>query len=294
MTSPITWFSGIMLVGVIVFLVIFFSVQGSRSPDPGIAWKIPYKHFPELQVIYDAFCKSCEIPNIPEQYFSDIKSNVIYQDMREACKTLPDHERWSNYELNNRTLTWGEAVRPFLDTTPGSPYHPLPSDEQKSKGEDSEYYVRLGCFGRNIPSSVEQVATQQIQALMKRLGLPNKLNRLTDSRGTTYMPPGGFMEYHSNQAHYAGWRLYMHYLIPPKVVSSDQESAVSWFAYEHPFDGSYRRLQDTNTEANMFRIRKPPKKLLWHCIYSDTHRFSWGIWLPPELAQHLKAFGRRA
>jgi hypothetical protein len=67
----------------------------------------------------------------------------------------------------------------------------------------------------------------------------------------------------------------------------------SYFVYRHPFDTTYRVVKDTNDGANMFRIRKPPKNLLWHGIYSETPRFSWGIWLPPELAQYLKVHGER-
>jgi len=276
--SPVIW-TGLIFLCVILFIVIYFSVQGSKEADPGVAWKVPYEAYPELKDIYENYKSTCVIPAIPKKFFDDTQANTTYQQMREDCKRLPDTEKYEAFETKKWTLTWAQRIKSFSDGV-NLPEYDIPVGAQGA----GEYKLRIGCYHREISDEMESYTSQKIQALMTRLGLPNKLDHLTDSRGGTYMPPGGFMEYHSNQNHQGGWRLYMHYL---------PEGGESWFAYQHPFDGSYRRIADTNEGANMFRVRKPPKNLLWHSIYSDTPRFSWGIWLPPELAQHLKTYGER-
>lgn len=246
-----------------------------KSPDPGIAWKVSYEGIPELETIYQAFVESCVVPKMPENYEKELKACRTAQRMRSDLQNLPETQTYEEYEL--RSTSTESELHKFYDAS----QFPMPNS-------DSAYKVRLGCFRKDVGKDLEKVATEQIQQLMDRWGLSNRLDRLSDSRGSTYMPPGGFMEYHSNQNHYGGWRLYMHYL--PQRENSELSS---WFVYRHPFDGSYRKIEDQNGAGNLFRIRKPPKKLLWHGIYADTHRFSWGLWIPPELAQRLKTRGVR-
>ena len=69
--SPWIW-GALILIGVILFIVIYFSVKGSEA-DPGMAWKVPYSAYPELQEIYETFKRTCVIPAIPKAYFDEIK-----------------------------------------------------------------------------------------------------------------------------------------------------------------------------------------------------------------------------
>lgn len=255
-------------------ITLFVTWEVDNVREPGIAWKIQYSQVPELNAIYKKFVTFCDIPNVDQQYVIDTLNNPTYQRMRSELFDKPDEYKWAVYELvRHKHIPWCQPLKPLTQRE----YCQLAPD----------YKFRTGCFMRQIPEQLEKYASKQIENLMKRLHLPNHLSRLSDSRGSTYMPPGGFMEYHSNQNHYAGWRLYMHYL----PLKSSTRSG--YFVYKHPFDQSYREIEDSNVSGNMFRLRKPPQKLLWHGIYSNTHRFSWGIWLPPELAQHLKQFGQR-
>ncbi len=98
------------------------------------------------------------------------------------------------------------------------------------------------------------------------------------------MPAGSFMEAHTNRHHLAGWRFYFQYL---------PEAGQSVFYYRHCHDKSLHAVPDSNLAGNMFRIRKLPDTLLWHSIVADTPRMAWGIYLCPELAQHLKSVGQR-
>lgn len=236
---------------------------------PGVAWKIKYSDHPELNEIYQKYKESCIIPKIPPAYLAEIQTNATYQDMRNDCRYITNENietKYENFETQ-QSREWFDKVS-ILNTDPNL------------KINHKNYQTRIGCFIRNIPHELEVFAKDKINELMERLKLPNRLKRLSDSRGATYMPKGGCMELHSNRDHYGGWRLYMH------VVDTDKGG--SWFSYRHPFDKSIRIIQDENTRANMFRIRKLPSELLWHSIWSDTDRFSWGIWLPPELAHALK------
>ena len=281
--------------------MIYFAVQCNKNV-PGVVWKISYEKFPELKEIHEKFILSCQIPTIPKEYFQDLKSSEIVQQMRKEASELNRNtdEKYIEYETKSKySLSWTVPTMEFYSdryaiqgiTVPD----PLPMFKQvpKEKSEEQcheknkkhDYIPRLGCYMKTIDKELETFASTKIQELMTRLRLPNQLERLTDSRGSTYMPQGGFMEKHSNQKHFAGWRLYIHYL---------PNQGESFFGYQHPYDHSFRKIQDTNSEANLFRIRKLPQKLLWHSIWSDSaERFSWGLFLPSELAQFLKQYGTR-
>jgi hypothetical protein len=236
--------------------------------NPGVAWKVKYSDYPELLLIYSKYKEYCSvIPTIPIEYNDELLNNETYQTIRNDCKYMTNEiieNKYDTFERDGKINSeWFFNVSHMLNDNNYQGYKP-----------------RLGCFIHNISLELETFATDQINKLMSRLQLTNKLKRLSDSRGSTYMPPGGCMEVHSNRDHLGGWRLYMH------VV--DECKGDSWFNYRHPFDNSIKIIKDVNDKANMFRIRKPPKQLLWHSIWSNTDRFSWGIWLPPELAQKLK------
>lgn len=254
----------LIVISTIILCATIFTV----SPDPGVAWKIPYV-YTELVDIYLQFKMLCHVPNLSKEYLALRNNHKEYQLMRSDCHTLPDEEKYERLELHQDPV-----LIKSLDTL-----------------NDSRFLMnnlepRLGSFIMNTPSDFNDFIMERIGTLMTRLHLPNSKQHSSDKRGATYIPAGGCMEYHSNQSHFGGWRLYMHYL-----PEGDEQK--SWFAYKHPYDGTYRRIYDNNSGANMFRIRKKPNKLLWHCIYSDVPRFSMGIWLPPELAQHLKVYGER-
>jgi hypothetical protein len=290
-------FSIVVIVSLIIFLGIYLSFQNSIIA-PGVSWKVLVSSYPEIKAIKQKFIESCEIPLIDPNYFIDAKENKVFQQMREDCKTLDTNleEKYTAYESSSKNeLEWAKEVKPFfgvryalantenLIKNTEKEFNKIPSDSsQTTCGEKriTQYVPRLGCFQKHVSEELEKFAETKIDELMKRLGLSNRLNHKADNRGSTYMPPGvGFMEMHSNRNHFAGWRLYMHHL---------PDNGNSWFSYRHPYDGSYRKIYDENERMNMFRIRKPPDNVMWHAIFSDTHRFSWGLWIPPELAQHLK------
>jgi len=259
-----------VLFGVLVLLVIvIYTVTvgfTTTIQDPGVAFKVMYADHPELQIIYEEFKKTCVIPSIPQEYLNNLSENHVFQNMRKELFSLPDTTKYSDYELDNLDIP---ELKEFYD------------DKKYTIGDGKEYQVRLGCLRRTINLDMENIIKTNIQALMSRYGLNNELQKESDSRGATLMVPNSMMEWHSNQNHFGGYRLYFHYL----VGEGD-----SHFVYRHPYDFSYRTIQDIHEGGNLFRIRKPPKPLLWHGIFTNNvYRFSLGIWLPLEVGRVLKS-----
>ncbi len=82
--------------------------------------------------------------------------------------------------------------------------------------------------------------------------------------GLLWYPPGCAMGWHTN-SNSAGWRVYMNYC---------EEEGKSFFRYRDPDNGEIVTLEDRQWNFRIFRVtREDP---LWHCIYSDTNRFSIG------------------
>ena len=270
-----------LLIVTSLILILYISLTCIHSrQSPGLVWKISYSDHPELQDIYDAFVESCVDPGIPESYLEDVSVHSIYQEIRDETKSmsLSSQDKFLSFELD-QVSAWKVGVSDFYST-------------QQYKASNADYRPRLGCYIREVSNTLETFAVNKMNDMMERLHMTNRLGRLTDSRGSTYMPPGGFMETHTNREHLAGWRLYMHYLPPTRGFSSKGEFSgggqTSKFSYRHPFDHSVRTIVDTNNGANMFRIRVPPEDVMWHGIWADRPRYSWGLWLPPEVAQFLK------
>lgn len=273
--------SRIGLAVALLFVALLFLYFLRPEQDPGMAWKVHYSDVPELQNIYERFRDSCKVPKIPEIYFEDVTSSPTYQTMRKECSGYPNQEKWTRYE----TMTSDERLKDDDFYTIDRFFDRLMYKVEPESGEErSPYRVRLGCFIRKIEPEIEAYANEQIRKLMKRANIESRFSREVDARGSTYMPPGGFMEYHTNRSHHIAWRLYFHHL---------QGDGESYFAYKHPYDDSVRHIADSNLGCNMFKIRPESKRLLWHSIWSETHRFSFGIYIDPELAQWLKTRGKR-
>jgi hypothetical protein len=279
-----------------VILVGTLAVVQVATPAPGVAWKVAYADYPELQELHEKFVGSCVVPNIPENWSENIAQNEVVQLMRKEAQEMSLSVLESKYALFETEAMakseWTSSIREFysnkymISHAVGSVdeiFSQTPVDVSEKKCQFvprvEEFVPRLACYSRHVSEELENFAAQKIKQLMDRLQIPNSLKRLSDSRGASFMPAGGFMEAHTNRNHLAGWRFYMHYSPESKSV----------FYYRHPYDKSLHKIPDSNSGGNLFRIRKSPDALLWHSIVADAPRFSWGVYLPPELAQVLKA-----
>lgn len=96
--------------------------------------------------------------------------------------------------------------------------------------------------------------------------------------GYFYYPPGGFREWHTNENDVVGWRLY---------YVKREEPNRSWFLWKDPVTGKTHRENDCNDCYNMFKVKSRQDGVLWHSVYSDTHRFSIGINIPESFASKI-------
>lgn len=83
--------------------------------------------------------------------------------------------------------------------------------------------------------------------------------------GKFWYPSGGYMGWHTNNA-FPGYRMY---------ISKAREACKSFFRYKDPSSGEIKTSPDeAYWQARIFRI--DPARPLWHCVCSETDRFSFG------------------
>lgn len=87
--------------------------------------------------------------------------------------------------------------------------------------------------------------------------------------GHFWYPPGGYMGWHTNSQR-PGWRLYVTYA---------DEGGRSFFRYRNPGSGEIVTSKDGRWSFRLFRVDR--RRPLWHAVYSETHRFSFGYRLRP-------------
>ena len=87
--------------------------------------------------------------------------------------------------------------------------------------------------------------------------------------GHFWYPPGGYMGWHTNLRK-PGWRFYVNYA---------EEPGRSFFRYRDPQDGRIVTSTDERWNFRLFLIT--PDAPFWHCVYSETNRFSLGYKVTP-------------
>jgi len=97
------------------------------------------------------------------------------------------------------------------------------------------------------------------KTVSKFFGVPTRLS----GNGHWY-PPGGFLGWHTNEGR-PGWRMYM---------SHADEAGQSFFRYRDPTTHEIITSYDSDWQLRVFRITK--ENPLWHCVWSNTNRFSMG------------------
>lgn len=80
-----------------------------------------------------------------------------------------------------------------------------------------------------------------------------------------WYPKGGYIGWHTNETN-IGWRLYISYC---------QDPGKSYFRYRDPITKDIITSPDPEWGFRIFKITKQDP--LWHCVYSDTNRYSIGL-----------------
>jgi hypothetical protein len=94
--------------------------------------------------------------------------------------------------------------------------------------------------------------------------------------GHFWYPSGSHMAWHTNNKA-PGWRVYLTHTTEP---------GRSFFRYRDPMTGEIFTTMDNRWDLRIFRV--DPAQSLWHAVYSETDRFSFGY------AIIVKPFIRRA
>jgi hypothetical protein len=82
--------------------------------------------------------------------------------------------------------------------------------------------------------------------------------------GHFWYPPGSHMAWHTNNKA-PGWRVYL---------THAKEPGRSFFRYRDPLTGKIVTTMDNRWDLRVFRV--DPAQSLWHAVYSETDRFSFG------------------
>lgn len=100
--------------------------------------------------------------------------------------------------------------------------------------------------------------------------------------GHFWYPPNSYMGWHTN-SRAPGWRIYINYA---------EEPGKSFFRYRDPRSGEIITLWDDMWNMRVFRVTA--ENPLWHCVYSNTNRFSLGylVKIPSIKRSLLERFKR--
>lgn len=116
--------------------------------------------------------------------------------------------------------------------------------------------------------------TQTLAVTLDKLLKPRRVMRLFQS-GRNWYPPNGYMGWHTN-ANVQGFRLY---------CSHTPVAQQSYFRYLDPLTDQIETSWD-NAGWN-FRCFRTDLEPLWHCVYSQTDRisFGYGLMFPIDSAE---------
>jgi len=150
--------------------------------------------------------------------------------------------------------------------------HTLRSNEIGPNGEKGKRIIRtLKATQRVWKKNWVQTSGTLVHRYLKVLGAKYVLQYkkyIQDIKGLFYYPPGGFREWHTNIHDDTSWRLYYIHAT---------EDGESWFRYVPVGSNKTVLVPDRSGYFNMFRLRKKKSDMMWHSVYSDTHRFSVGF-----------------
>jgi hypothetical protein len=104
---------------------------------------------------------------------------------------------------------------------------------------------------------------REVTSMLRRL-LGFGRNLEARRSGHFWYPPGSHMAWHTNNKA-PGWRVYL---------THTKEPGRSFFRYRDPLTGEIFTTMDNRWDLRVFRV--DPAQSLWHAVYSETDRFSFG------------------
>ena len=142
-------------------------------------------------------------------------------------------------------------------------------------------------IGDSVSSSearaVRKLANEAVAEKIRQQFSSQEKLALADS-GYFWYPPGAYMGWHTN-SRASGWRLY---------ISHSEEPGKSFFRYRDPDTLKFITSMDDEWNVRLFAVRAD--KPLWHAIYSETNRYSFGYIISPYSLRAVigRRFGKLA
>ena len=251
------------------------------------AWSLHHTEIPGFTFIYE------KLREAAKQFTADIKRFHEHQTDHikmhyEKQKELPDEEFYGAYEkmamlkddskYQSVSLYSNDSHKPitFMDNFEITPKKELPTCHLTTPHCDICF--NYNCIGGK--GGMLSCVNHPIRHYMNKIYKSIYGNiKFTEVRGLFWYPKGGFREWHTNQYHRQGWRLYLIYA---------DEDEKSWFSFKHPETGKLHTIPDCSGHINIFKITKDPP--IWHNVYSQTNRISLGIHVTDEFIDKFIEF----
>jgi hypothetical protein len=112
---------------------------------------------------------------------------------------------------------------------------------------------------RRLMRRVDRIVARKVKELFRS---PHAV--WVDRIGHFWYPPGSYMGWHTN-SNAPGWRMY---------VTHCDEPGKSFFRYRDPRSHEIVTSYDRRWTVRLFKVSAAD--LMWHSIYSDTNRYSFG------------------
>ena len=207
--------------------------------------------------------------------------------LKKVCDAMPVpiREEHRTHYMTLRTQGLGQEERLAMDEPPDEPTvlaaeHPSAIlKHHETAGSDdrllsaSNYVVGDQCI--DIVSQPHHDAMSE--AVSEYMGQP------AWQQGHFFYPPGAFRGWHTNQYSPSGWRMYI-------VVAS--EANRSFFRLKHPDTGEIITVWDHGQTVNFFHVVRG--KPLYHCVASETDRWSAGFLVPDNWRSIIARHERQA
>lgn len=195
-----------------------------------------------------------------------VENHFAVLDLGNQRDLIAQLEEGKNWLIDNRDRLKTEDYDPELPT---STIEQRLSEEQLlalQENTDTRFIAGDDAnqikFGNVRFSDLTQTLAHTLNTLLE----PKRLMRLFQS-GRNWYPPRGYMGWHTN-ANVQGFRLY---------CSHAAVSGASYFRFQDP---TTKAIVTSWDEAGWnFRCFRTDLEPLWHCVYSETDRISFGYGL---------------
>ena len=197
------------------------------------------------------------VPECPNRNVEDLALRCIAAQ-REAISS--DHSPPNSLDAAKKAVA-PEALERILSD--GDDIHGIAEDEGLSdvivfNAAHLDSSVRDNDVAR-LREDLDREVTKMLRQL---LGFGRNLEARRS--GHFWYPPGSHMAWHTNNKA-PGWRVYL---------THAEEPGRSFFRYCDPRTGKVVTTMDNRWDLRVFRV--DPAQSLWHAVYSETDRFSFG------------------